>query len=294
MKKMNFKAALLALAVPAVLASCAREADTPEKPKDVTAGHTVTITAGLPAETRVAHEYSNSQIKPLWQEGDEVLVSYMLDGVEKVEVFTLNSGAGTRSASFSNAESSLGEDMPFSVHYPANENGWADQDGTVEHLPESLSGTGENITAPVTLVPALTYFHVIVTIPEEMSFAHAYLNKLEGQFTMYSAPGVKGAVTVTPTGGFAAGDHDFFIAVMLDGNTAGNATDVFGENVSPKFQVVFGGDKQGVSLDGQCFSISGDNYKFNWSPTKAYEAGKVYKVANKTFVATSAAQSMPR
>ena len=300
-KRMNFKAALLALAVPAILASCTREKEIekpeekPQEPVEVPEGHPVTISAGLPPETRISHTY-DSKIKPYWEQEDAVLVSFTLNDQMVVETFTLKTGAGTQSATFSNENSQLEAGTPFTIDYVDynHPEGWAVQDGTLAHLPECLSGNATDITASVTLEPALTYFHVIVTIPEEKSFAHAYLNKLEGQFTMYTAPGVKGAVTVTPAGGFTAGDHDFFIAVMLDGNTAGNAIDVFGEDVSPKFQVVFGGDKQGVSLDGQAISAAGDNYKFNWSPSNNYVPGKVYKVANKTFVATSAAQSLPR
>ena len=298
-KQKNFKAALLALAVPAVLVSCAREIEKPEEkpqePVEVSEGHPVTITAGLPPETRISHTYE-SKIKPCWEQEDAVLVSFTLNDETVVETFTLKTGAGTQSATFSNDNSQLDENTPFTIDYVDynHPEGWAVQDGTLAHLPECLSGAATDITASVTLEPALTYFHVIVTIPEEKSFAHAYLNKLEGQFTMYSAPGEKGAVTVTPSGGFMAGDHDFFIAVKLEGETSKNALDVFGDIVPPKFQIVFGGDKQGMSLDGQAFSAAGDNYKFNWTPTNNYVPGKVYKVANKTFVATSAAQSLPR
>ena len=300
-KQRNFKAALLALAVPAILASCAREMeiekpeDKPQEPVEVSEGHPVTISAGLPPETRISHAY-DSKIKPYWEEEDAVLVSFTLNDETVVETFTLKSGAGSQSATFSNDNSQLGEDTPFTIDYVDynHPEGWAVQDGLLAHLPECLSGEATDITESVTLEPALTYFHVIVTIPEEKSFAHAYLNRLEGQFTMYTAPGEKGAVTVTPAGGFTAGEHDFFIAVKLDGETSQNALDDFGDIVPPKFQIVFGGDKQGVSLDGQSISAAGDNYKFNWTPTNNYVPGKVYKVANKTFVATSAAQSLPR
>ena len=74
-----------------------------------------------------------------------------------------------------------------------------------------------------------------------------------------------------------------------------DGTDDFGTDVPPKFQIAFGNDVQGISLDGQAFDIAGASYKFNWSPTsKAYAAGKVYKIANQTFKETTAAQAMPR
>jgi hypothetical protein len=112
---------------------------------------------------------------------------------------------------------------------------------------------------------------------------------------MYAAPGSKGGITVTPSSAFTAGGSaDFYIAVMLDGSTSANGTDAFGETVSPKLQLAFGNGVQGISADGQAFDLAGDSYKFSWSPAKAYAAGAVYKIANKSFTTTTAAQAMPR
>ena len=299
--KKKHKSLLLALAVPAILASCAREREmekpeeNPQEPVEVSVGHPVTISAGLPPETRISHVYENGQIKPCWEEEDAVLVSFTLNEETIVETFTLKTGAGTQSATFSNDNSQLGTDTPFTVDYVDynHPEGWAVQDGTLAHLPECLSGKAADITASVTLEPALTYFHVIASIPEGKSFTHAYLNKLEGGFTMNAKPGTKGAVTVEPENAFS-GNVDFYIAVKLVDDTTSEGVNVFGETVPPTFQVIFGNGIQGVSLDGQAFSVAGESYKYNWSPAKTYVAGKVYKIQDKTFTAAVASQALPR
>ena len=299
MKKKMHKSLLLALAVPAILASCAREiekpGENPQEPVEVTVGHPVTISAGLPPETRISHEYSNNQIKPSWEADDQVKVSFTLNGETVVETFTLKTGAGTQSATFSNENSQLEADKPFTVDYvdKNHPDGWAVQDGTLAHLPECLSGEATDITAAIDLTPALTYFHVKAAIPSGSTFSSAYLNKLEGSFTMNSAPGVKGAITVTPTGGFS-GTVDFYIALKLEGQTSANSPDAFGTTVPPKFQIAFANGTQGVAAHGQGVLVSGDSYKYSWSPSKDYVAGKVYKIENKIFVTTTAAQAMPR
>lgn len=56
----------------------------------------------------------------------------------------------------------------------------------------------------------------------------------------------------------------------------------------------FAGGAQGVAAHGQGFSLAGDSYKYNWTPATDYAAGHVYKIANKTFTATTARQAMPR
>jgi hypothetical protein len=53
-----------------------------------------------------------------------------------------------------------------------------------------------------------------------------------------------------------------------------------------------------VFTDGQAFQAiadeSGDTYKYSWSPAKDYVAGKVYRIADKTFTSVTAAHAMPR
>lgn len=297
MMKKIFNAVLPALAVFLLLASCAREVEKPEgnPPVEIAQGHPVTITAGLPAETRITHEYGNSQIRPYWEAGDQVEVSFTLQGETVVETFLLKTGAGTQSATFSNDNSQLEADMRFTVDYvdKNHPDGWAIQDGTLARLPECLSGEATGLSQPVSLTPALTYFHVMTTLPAGRSFASAYLNKLDGGFSMMVKPGTAGAVTVTPEGGFS-GSVDFYIAVKLEGQTSGSGADAFGATVPPKFQLAFGNGIQGVAAHGQGVLVSGDSYKYSWSPAKDYVAGKVYKIENKPFVTTTAAQAMPR
>ena len=302
MNKMH-KYLLLALAMPFVLASCAREIEIIDDSQvidehAVTSGvRPVTITAGLPPETKITHVYDNSKLKPYWEENDQVEVSFEVNGTAVVETFTLKDGAGTQSATFYKEDSQLTDGIEFSVDYVDKDysDGWAVQDGLAADLPECLSASGLTLpmTEPAPLTPALTYLHVIVTIPEGESYANAYLSKLEGAFTMYSAPGTKGVITVTPASAFS-GNVDMFVAMKLDGDTSANGTDTFGATVSPKFQIAFGNGTQGLSLDGQAVSLAGAHYKYNWTPASTYAAGKVYKISGKTFTSVSAAQAMPR
>ena len=294
-KRLIFKSVLLALAIPALLVSCQDQLQPePEKQVDenkevvsneaVSKGRPVTISAGLPVETKIAHGLNGTAIHPTWETGDEVKVSFTLDGRDYVETFTLKDGAGTQCATFYCADSQLQNDTKFTIDYVDNKypDGWAEQDGTVENLPECLSVSGVTLsTETITLEPALIYFHVVAAIPSGSSYAYAYLNKLEGSYTMYTAPGTAGAVTVKPENSFS-GTVDFYIATKVDGTT--NTT----------FQIVFGNGVKGISLDGQAFDIAGASYKFNWSPSKNYTAGTVYKIADKTFTTASAAQTMPR
>ena len=272
------------LAIPVLLGSCVRQLEESELTATVqsAAGRRVTIGVGLPAQTKVTHELVGSSIHPIWEDGDQVQVVFSLDGKEVSETFTLFSGAGSQQASFYKEDSQLSDNQPFSVHYPVTQSGWAMQDGTLEHLPESLSASMADTSEEAQLKPALTYLHVVC---DKLTgkFSSAYLNKLEGDFTMYSAPGVPGAVTVSPSGGFPDGKVDFYVAVMLSGATT-----------ATKLQVAFGNGVQGVTVDGQAFDPAGENCKFSWRPSKDYAPGNVYKVENKPLVSVTAAQAMPR
>ena len=292
---------LLSLAMTFIIASCAKEeVDVPDDSSEpavveTSSGHPVTISAGLPAETRVAHAVSGNSIHPTWETGDQVTVTFTKDGSTITETFTLKSGEGTQSATFYNESSQLDDNTAFTVDYidRNNPDGWAEQKGTLEYLPECLSATVSKLSDAATLKPALTYFHVVTAIPSGTTYTYAYLNRLEGGFTMYSGPATKGAVTVKPEGGFS-GSVDFYVAVKLDGTTSSNGTDSFGATVAPKFQICFGNGVQGIAADGQAIDPAGASYKYNWSPAKDYVAGKVYKLENREFIATTAAQAMPR
>ncbi len=293
--KRLFKTLLLAVALPAALVAC-QHIDPIEKPIEPGVnGHSVTISAGLPEGTRISHVYEESQIKPYWEEGDQVKVSFTKNAATVVETFTLLTGAGTQSATFHNNNSQLDDQTAFTVDYVDKNHleGWAVQDGTLAHLPECLSADVANITESATLVPSLTYFHVVFENFNGGPYTSAYLSKLEGNFTMYTAPGVKGAVTVTPASNFSSGEVDFYIAVKLDGRTSQTSNNIFNESVPPEFQVCFGNSVQGISADGQAFDVP-QGYKYNWRPSSDYVAGRVYKMANKIFRATTAAESLPR
>ena len=53
------------------------------------------------------------------------------------------------------------------------------------------------------------------------------------------------------------------------------------------------GGIDGAGAQSATFSKE-DSYKYSWSPAKDYVPGKVYKIENKPFVTTTAAQAMPR
>ena len=303
MKKVN-NYLLIAFAITALLTSCAQDIQDPNGLQEMTeetvvepVGRPVTISAGLLPETKISHDYeitgTTGKIKLNWEEGDQIKVSFN----DIVETFTLKTGVGSPNATFFNANSQLEDDTVFSVDYvdKNNTDGWAIQKGSLDKLPEVLSA--ENLTlasGTATLTPSLTYFHVVATIPSDCRIA--CLSKLEGGFSIYAKPGEKGAITVQPDGGFKAGQVDFYIAAKLDGSTNTNGTNDFGESLAPKFQIAFGNDIQGKSPDGQAFDL-GECIKYSWTPTKAYEVGKVYKPncsGEGKFKTVSAAQAMPR
>lgn len=299
MEKNILKGILLSLAIPAalLLVSCVKEVAKPEAETPVLvqgeAGHRVTLTAGLPAQTKMTHELVGSTIHPLWEAGDQITVVFQKKGKAIYETFELLKGEGTSSAVFFKDDSQLGDNTPFSVHYPVTETGWGLQNGTVEALPESLSAHAPKLGEQLTLKPALTYFHVVIDKYAGGDCPYARLNKQEGDFTLYSAPGVKGAISVAPQGGFSNGKVDFYVAVMLDGPTTGKATDSFDDTVPVKFQIVFGDLVQGISADGQACDVAYGS-KFCWTPEKEYVPGTVYKIENKPMVKITRETSQPR
>ena len=300
MKKNMLKSLLWILVIPAALVCCTREVvDPKDKPQEVVGvetpvGHSVTISTGLPGETRVSHGLEGTSIKIAWKEGDKLTVVFDKGAGQITEVFDLVDGAGSTSATFKNDNSQLEEDTEFDVYHASGEESWAVQNGKVEDLPDYLSATGVKLSDRISLQPCMTYFHIVLG-PLDQAYASAYLSKMQGGYTIYSAPGVKGGVTVTPEGGFQAGQNvDFYVAVMISGSTASQANDSFGVRGDPKFQIGFANGVQGLSFDGQAFDLTAPSSKCNWTPAKDYVAGKVYKVANKSLKTTTAAQSMPR
>ena len=293
MKKNILKGIILALAIPAVLVSCVQEMSLPETTEHNAPVRRVTISAGLPAQTKVAHSLNGTSIHPTWEAGDKVNVVFEQNGKEVTEIFELLKGEGTQSAVFFNDGSQLGDNTPFSVHYPVTEKGWAMQKGTLDDLPESLSARVAKLGESAKLEPALTYFHIVFDDFRGGEFTLAQLNKLEGDFTMYVAPGVPGVVSVAPSNGFTSGKVDFYVAVMLDGPTTGTVTDDFGDEVPVKLQISFGNWVQGISTDNQAEDMSW-GCKFNWTPEKDYLPGNVYKLENKPVVSTNMSASQPR
>ena len=300
MKKKMHKSLLWILVIPAALVCCNREVSDPkDEPQEVVGvekpvGHPVTISTGLPGETRVSHGLDGTSIKVAWAEGDKLTVVFNKDTEQITETFDLVEGAGETSATFKNENSQLEENTVFDVYHASGAASWAVQDGTVANLPDYLSAKGVKLSDAISLQPCMTYFHIVLG-PLDRDYASAYLSKMEGGCTIYSAPGVKGGVTVTPSGGFKSGESvDFYVAVMISGATTGEVNDNFGSSVSPKFQIGFADGVQGISFDGQAFDLTFPSAKCNWTPAKDYVAGKVYKVANKSLSATPAGGNIPR
>ena len=300
MKKKMLKSLLWILVIPAALVCCTREViDPKDGPQEVVGeekpvGHPVTISTGLPGETKVSHGLDGTSIKVAWKEGDKLTVVFDKGSEQITEEFLLMDGAGGMSATFRNENSQLDENTIFDVYHASGAASWATQDGTVANLPDYLSAKQKKLSDAISLEPCMTYFHIVLG-PLDQDYASAYLSKMEGNCTIYSAPGVKGGVKVTPSGGFKAGESvDFYVAVMIDGATTGEVNDSFGSSVSPKFQIGFANGYQGISFDGQAFDITFPSAKCNWTPAKDYVAGKVYKVANKSLSTTPAGGNLPR
>ena len=300
MKKMMHKSLLWILVIPAALVCCTREVSDPkDEPQEVVGvekpvGHPVTISTGLPGETRVSHGLDGTSIKVAWKEGDKLTVVFDKGSGQITEEFLLVDGAGGTSATFKNDNSQLDENTVFDVYHASGAASWAVQDGTVANLPDYLSAKQKKLSDAISLEPCMTYFHIVLG-PLDRDYASAYLSKMEGGCTIYSAPGVKGGVTVTPSGGFKSGESvDFYVAVMISGATTGEVNDNFGSSVSPKFQIGFADGVQGISFDGQAFDLTFPSAKCNWTPARDYVAGKVYKVANKSLSTTPAGGNIPR
>lgn len=270
MKKMYF----VALATLMAAFACTKEANT-EKEQAPVHGHAVTLGVEIPA-TKIDYTDNGSAIHPVWKTGDQIEVVF--GGTS--EIFTLSEGAGTQSATFTNASSTLEEGTTYAVYYPSKDYDWSVQDGTLEHLPNYMIKTGLNsLKTSIDLQPQLTYFVLNFTeapgsvTDGALSTKKVYLQSDNG-ISLYNRtqgdalnPGI---ITVNHEASFAADgtptDAKLYVAAYISGET--NA-------VTDAFTVTF--------MNGEFANKAKvRNYSWTWKPSSNYAAGNAYSSVAKT------------
>ena len=255
MKKMYY----VALATLVAAFSCAKEAPI-QKEEAPIQGHAVTLGVTMPGkDTKIDHSLVTDAIHPVWEAGDQIEVVYGSTS----EIFTLSTGEGTQSATFTNGSSKLKEGTEYAVYYPSKDYDWSVQDGTLANLPNYLVKTGLNsLTASINLEPQLTYFYFDLTegsAPgEDVTIGKAYLYNRVNAFELDS-DGNTGIITITPTS-----DYSY---------TAG------GTSTNAQFYVAF---KPHSDTDGNPIRLDLGNYggvkgfALQWDAAQNYVAGKAY------------------
>ena len=262
MKKMYY----VALATLVAAFSCAKEANL-EKEQAPVQGHAVTLGVDIPA-TKIDYSNTGSAIHPVWEAGDQIEVVYGSTS----EIFTLSTGEGTQSATFTNGSSTLTEGTEYAVYYPAKDYDWSVQDGTLAHLPNYLVKTGLNsLTASINLEPQLTYFVLDLNNGEakDLSLENAFFYNATAPFVVDSEAHT-GEIKITPAAPFSytAGvstNAQIYVAVKTAGSTTGNT----------------------LGIDMQ----NGDHYAGVEGYSLTWDAGKDYAAAN-AYTKTSSASDL--
>lgn len=262
MKKMYY----VALATLVAAFSCAKEANL-EKEQAPVQGHAVTLGVEIPA-TKIAYSNPGNAIHPVWQDGDKIEVVFGTTS----EIFTLASGAGTQSATFTNGSSKLKEGTEYAVYYPSKDYDWSVQDGTLANLPNYLVKTGLNsLTASINLEPQLTYFVLDLNNGEakDLSLGNAFFYNATAPFVVDSEAHT-GEIKITPAAPFSytAGvstNATIYVAVKTAGSTTGNT----------------------LGIDMQ----NGDHYAGVEGYSLTWDAGKDYAAAN-AYTKTSSASDL--
>ena len=164
MKKMNTILAMAAVVLAMTLiVSCEKEIRESEKTageQTVTpAGKQITITATIPdtPETRVAFEQETGNVKLTWEAGDKIIIVDEANLMDK-QTFTLSSGAGEATATFSGTAPSnpsstytifyAGNSEAYTTTDAVNNKSYADQvqvgNGNTDHLAFTAMLTGVN------------------------------------------------------------------------------------------------------------------------------------------------------
>ena len=253
MKKMYY----VALATLVAAFSCAKEANL-EKEQAPVQGHAVTLGVEIPT-TKIANSNPGNAIHPVWQDGDQIEVVFGTTS----EIFTLASGAGTQSATFTNGSSKLKDSDTYDVYYPRKDYDWSEQDGSLAKLPNYLVSTGNTgVDAKINLEPQLTYFVLDLNKGEaqNLTLDNAYFYNSTTPFVVDSE-GNTGEIKITPATAFnydagVSSNAKIYVAVKTAGTTTGNTI--------------------GVDIQNGDHYAGVEGYTLTWEATKEYESANAY------------------
>lgn len=281
----------LAMAVIAMTFSCAKETpevvNDSEKTENSVQGRKITLTFNLDEDTKISHALDGTTIKPTWEEGDciklvhsETIEYFYLDaesigqksGTFTCDASTLADGEAYTVTYYKNNCSVASKDMDWETNYASNAN-WSVQDGTLDHLPEYLSGSA-TYPAAATLNSNIFYFHFDFTSVANSgigrTFSSATLSCIpnDNNFRMLNGHGTYGDITIN------AVDNDHLFTVNADGTTENMDFYVALNTISPN------------AADARTFSLTFNSadavadlavYNLSWRQMKAYNRGKIYK-----------------
>ena len=266
------------------------------EPENPSKGRTVTISAGLPVETKVAHSLDGTTVKPSWETGDKVYVRFTSGGTDHLEEFSAVSiSSDGKSATFSNPDSQLPEGTAYTVVYASPEYTTVSgndlifdldgQAGTLSGLPEYLTAEVTDGSSTAVLQSQLTIFHFVLTLNnpssyksiEEIQFGacpNSSTAHVRGYFATTNTGTTAPAVDVAEDSFTPAATIDIYAAAfMLKQSSAYNVRlKIKPVGTSSGFPGAPGG--HGSSED----QTSSSWYYCNWTTSKTYAAGKVYKV----------------
>lgn len=156
MKK--YQIILAALAAMLLAASCNKEQNTTEEPvvQEITEGEVVTIQASIPDDfSKVGLSYTGSALALTWSAGDVIRVADHSNS-SLYQVFTLSSGAGTNSGTFTGtAISASSYDITLTSSMPANPLAQTQStDASTAHLGYAVTLSGVNTYEDISFTSA--------------------------------------------------------------------------------------------------------------------------------------------
>lgn len=286
----------------AVSFSCQKEKNMPreealEQNESAILGRPVTLTFNLEPETKMTHVYEEDggkwYLKSKWVKGDCLK---LVHGTT-TEYFVLDGDETTASGNFTCASSTLSDSEEYTVTYYKNNRSvasestdceanygtnadWSVQDGTKENLPEVLTGTA-TFPASATLHSALTFFHIVGTVPAEadgQTFTHGYFRQTGGSFKLLNKTSAleSSFIKIVPPSAYvltSGATLDLYVAAIIEGDTNGG-----GEN-GLEFRLMNADYDDANTND---FTNSLQSCAVAWTPstTNNYISGKVYKKAD--------------
>lgn len=258
--------------------------------KVVQDGHFMTLSLGLPADTKMTHDLDGTTIKPKWEVGDRIRVingSNNNDGTWMIlqDSDITNDG---KSAIFTSTNTTVEANSSITIYYNSPFKGgknmaesydFSSQDGSYENLPEVLVARNVKIEdGAISLSPALTRFHFVFNnttnpgmILQDGTISSITIKKVWGtaqlgtSYNSRSKAITEGDITITPATPFTVSKDDswsidFYVAAYI--------------YISESTDALFCLTLNPASADGIA-------YEYNWYPTKTYSTAKVYKASPK-------------